>query len=114
MSPPGGGLRRALQVAEAAGLPCVVSSALETSVGLAAQLALAGALPELDFACGLGTLSLLTGDVTPGSLRPSDGYLPVLRTPPAPDPDLLERHRHPDAERTAWWQERLARVTALL
>ncbi len=111
---PLGGVRRALQVAEAAGLPCVVSSALETSVGLAAQLALAGALPELDFACGLGTLSLLTGDVTPGSLRPSDGYLPVLRTPPAPDPDLLERHRHPDAERTAWWQERLTRVTALL
>ncbi|UGT70658.1 o-succinylbenzoate synthase [Nocardia gipuzkoensis] len=111
---PLGGVRRALQVAEAAGLPCVVSSALETSVGLAAQLALAGALPELDFACGLGTLSLLTGDVTPGSLRPSDGYLPVLRTPPTPDPALLERHRHPDAERTAWWQERLARVTALL
>ncbi|WP_454199911.1 o-succinylbenzoate synthase [Nocardia sp. Marseille-Q1738] len=111
---PLGGVRRALQVAEAAGLPCVVSSALETSVGLAAQLALAGALPELDFACGLGTLSLLTGDVTPGSLRPSDGYLPVLRTPPQPDPDLVERHRHPDADRTVWWQERLARVSALV
>jgi O-succinylbenzoate synthase len=49
-------------VAEAAGLPCVISSALETSVGLAAQLALAGALPQLDHACGLGTLSLLRGD----------------------------------------------------
>ena len=51
---PLGGVRRSLQVAEAAGLPCVVSSALETSVGLAAQLALAGALPELDFACEAG------------------------------------------------------------
>ncbi|NKY27959.1 o-succinylbenzoate synthase [Nocardia gamkensis] len=111
---PLGGVRRALQVAEAAGLPCVVSSALETSVGLAAQLALAGALPELDFACGLGTLSLLTGDVTPGALRASDGYLPVLRTPPEPDPHLMESHRHPDADRTAWWQERLARVSALV
>jgi hypothetical protein len=56
---PLGGVHRSLRVAEAAGLPCVVSSALETSVGLATQLALAGALPELDFACGLGTLSLL-------------------------------------------------------
>jgi O-succinylbenzoate synthase len=111
---PLGGVRRALQVAEAAGLPCVVSSALETSVGLAAQLALAGALPELDFACGLGTLSLLTGDVTSGALRASDGYLPVLRTPPEPDPHLMESHRHPDADRTAWWQERLARVSALV
>ncbi|MEV6319611.1 o-succinylbenzoate synthase [Nocardia sp. NPDC051787] len=111
---PLGGVRRAIQVAEAAGLPCVVSSALETSVGLAAQLALAGALPELDFACGLGTLSLLTGDVTPGSLRPVDGYLPVLRTPPQPDPELVERHRHPDPDRTVWWQERLARVSALV
>src|SRR5436190_93913 len=73
---PLGGVRRSLQVAEAAGLPCVVSSALETSVGLAAQLALAGALPELDFACGLGTLSLLDGDVVAGdaALRPVDGY----------------------------------------
>src|SRR5262249_51753333 len=55
---PLGGVRRALRVAAAVGLPCVVSSALETGVGLAAQLALAGALPSLDLACGLGTLSL--------------------------------------------------------
>ncbi|RJO76869.1 O-succinylbenzoate synthase [Nocardia panacis] len=110
---PLGGVRRALRVAEAAGLPCVVSSALETSVGLAAQLALAGALPELDFACGLGTLSLLTGDVVPDSLRPVDGYLPVPRTAPTPTPELLAEYRHPDAARTIWWQERLARVLPL-
>ncbi len=91
---PLGGVRRSLAVAEAAGLPCVVSSALETSVGLAAQVALAGALPELDFACGLGTLSLLDGDAVsgPGSLRAVDGYLPVSRTPPAPDPELLDTY----------------------
>ncbi|MEU7766979.1 o-succinylbenzoate synthase [Nocardia sp. NPDC049190] len=111
---PLGGVRRALRVAEAAGLPCVVSSALETSVGLAAQLALAGALPHLDFACGLGTLSLLTGDVVPDSLRPVDGYLPVPRTPPLPDPILLERYQHPDPARTAWWRERLERVMTLV
>ena len=109
---PLGGVRRSLQVAEAAGLPCVVSSALETSVGLAAQLALAGALPELDFACGLGTLSLLRDDVVTGvdSLRPVDGYLPVLRTPPAPDPALLDTHTPDDPEQASWWRDRLSRV----
>lgn len=113
---PLGGVRRSLQVAEAAGLPCVVSSALETSVGLAAQLALAGALPELDFACGLGTLSLLEGDVVTGadSLRPVGGYLPVPRTPPTPDPALLGTYALTDAEQAAWWRDRLARVRAEL
>jgi O-succinylbenzoate synthase len=109
---PLGGVRRSLQVAEAAGLPCVVSSALETSVGLAAQLALAGALPELDFACGLGTLSLLDGDTVPPdhSLRPVDGYLPVPRTPPVPEPALLEEYRLADPDRAGWWRDRLDRV----
>jgi len=113
---PLGGVRRSLQVAEAAGLPCVISSALETSVGLAAQLALAGALPELDYACGLGTLSLLEGDVVPEhtSLRPVNGYLPVPRTPPTPDPALLETYDLADAEQATWWRQRLARVRAEL
>ncbi|MFQ6329721.1 o-succinylbenzoate synthase [Nocardia sp. CWNU-33] len=111
---PLGGVRRALQVAAAAGLPCVVSSALETSVGLAAQLALAGALPELDFACGLGTTALFEGDVVTESLRPVDGFLPVPRTPPQPDPALLERYRHPDRDRITWWHNRFDRVSKLL
>ncbi|WP_280468862.1 o-succinylbenzoate synthase [Nocardia cyriacigeorgica] len=111
---PLGGVRRALEVAEAAGLPCVVSSALETSVGLSAQLALAAALPALDFACGLGTVALFEGDVVAEPLLPVDGYLSVPRTPPAPDPDLLERYRYPDPARTAWWRERFDRVHALL
>lgn len=113
---PLGGVRRSLQVAEAAGLPCVVSSALETSVGLAAQLALAGALPELEFACGLGTLSLLEGDIVAdaASLRPVDGYLPVLRTPPAPDLARLHTYELTDPEQAAWWRDRLTRVHAEL
>ncbi|HEX7658075.1 MAG TPA: o-succinylbenzoate synthase [Pseudonocardiaceae bacterium] len=113
---PLGGVRRALRVAEAAGLPCVVSSALETSVGLAAQLALAGALPELDFACGLGTLSLFQGDVVADndSLRAVDGYLPVLRTPPTPDPELLDRYTLTDERQATWWRDRLTRVRAEL
>ncbi|MBF6546785.1 o-succinylbenzoate synthase [Nocardia brasiliensis] len=111
---PLGGVRRALRVAEAAGLPCVISSALETSVGLAAQLALAGALPELDFACGLGTLSLLTGDTVRDSLRPVEGYLPVPRTAPRPDLALLEQYRQRDPERVAWWENRLERTLQLI
>lgn len=113
---PLGGVRRALRVAEAAGLPCVVSSALETSIGLAAQLALAAALPELDYACGLGTLSLLKGDVVAGAaaLRPVDGHLAVPRTPPTPDPSLLDTHQITDPERVVWWRRRLARVRAEL
>lgn len=110
---PLGGVRRALRVAEAAGLPVVVSSALETSVGLAAQLALAGALPELELACGLGTASLLDGDVVSEPFRPVDGFLPVPRTPPVPDPALLDRFAAPP-ERARWWTDRLDRVAARL
>ena len=103
-----------MRVAAAAGLPCVVSSALETSVGLSAQLALAGALPNLEFACGLGTVNLFEGDTVTDSLRPVDGYLPVPRIAPTPDPELLRRFRHPDPERTRWWRDRLDRVQRLL
>jgi o-succinylbenzoate synthase len=74
---PLGGVRRALQVAAECGLPVVVSSAVESSVGLAAGVALAAALPELDHDCGLGTMQLLTGDVTTMPLLPEAGVLPV-------------------------------------
>jgi O-succinylbenzoate synthase len=107
---PLGGVRRALEVAEACGLPCVVSSALETSVGLAAGLALAGALPVLDFACGLGTLSLLNNDVSTDALSPVDGYLPVPRT--APEPDLFATSAADDVTRDRWLT-RLAHVRRL-
>ncbi|HEX3786450.1 MAG TPA: o-succinylbenzoate synthase [Pseudonocardiaceae bacterium] len=102
---PLGGVRRALEVAQACGLPCVVSSAVETSVGLAAGLALAGALPELDFACGLGTVSLLTEDVVDSPLRPVDGWLPVPSTPPEPT-----RVGGVDHDTAARWADRLRAV----
>ena len=86
---PLGGVRAALRVIEAAGVPAVVSSLYETSVGLAAGVALAAALPELPFACGLGTGALLAGDVVSDPLVPRGGTLPVRR--PEPDPDLLAR-----------------------
>jgi O-succinylbenzoate synthase len=106
---PLGGVRRALAVAQACGLPCVVSSAVETSVGLAAGLALAGALPTLDFACGLGTVALLDADVVAEPLRPVHGWLPVRTTAPAPEPALLAAAQA-DPATEARWLDRLARV----
>jgi o-succinylbenzoate synthase len=81
---PLGGVRTALQVAAACGLPAVVSSAVESSVGLAAGVALAAALPELRYDCGLATLSLLDGDVTAQPLAARDGMLPVRAVTPDP------------------------------
>jgi o-succinylbenzoate synthase len=104
---PLGGVRAALRVAEAHGLPCVVSSALESSVGIAAGVALAAALPELPFACGLATVALLTADVTSTPLLPVDGALPVTR----PEPDLLEQVAA-DPGTEARWRARLDAVRA--
>jgi O-succinylbenzoate synthase len=84
---PLGGVRAALEIAAACGLPVVVSSAVESSVGLAAGAALAAALPELRYDCGLATMSLLTGDVTADPLAAAGGMLPVRR--PVVDPDRL-------------------------
>ena len=72
---PLGGVRACIEIAAAAGLPVVVSSAMETSVGLAAGLALALALPELPYACGLGTGALLAEDVVADPLVPRGGML---------------------------------------
>jgi o-succinylbenzoate synthase len=77
--PPLSGVRPALAVADAYGLPCVVSSALDSSVGLSAGAALAACLPELPYACGLGSGLLLAGDVTDQPLRPVAGQLEVRR-----------------------------------
>jgi O-succinylbenzoate synthase len=108
-SGPLGGVRRALRMAERLELPCVVSSSGETSIGLASGLALAGALPELPFACALGTLSSLAGDVVAErrSLHPTDGHLPVAPMPASPDPDLVRRYALTDTARIDWWHRRL-------
>ena len=84
---PIGGVAACLRVAEQIGLPVVVSSALETSVGIAAGLALAAALPELPYACGLATAGAAGRRRDLRCRRRSvDGMLPVVR----PDPDLLD------------------------
>jgi O-succinylbenzoate synthase len=108
---PLGGVRRALDIVAQAGLPAVVSSALDTSVGIRAGLALAAALPDLPFACGLGTVSLLAGDVTADPLVPDDGAI-RLRDAVA-DEGLLEQYAAP-ADRKEWWLARLRRVHAEL
>ncbi|WP_345266783.1 o-succinylbenzoate synthase [Nocardioides nanhaiensis] len=104
---PLGGVRACLRIAEQIGLPVVVSSALETSVGIAAGVALAAALPELPHACGLATVQLLTDDVAVSPLLPVDGVLPVG----APVVDLAALSRLAAApERVAHWEARLAQV----
>ncbi|MGV0836380.1 o-succinylbenzoate synthase [Mycolicibacterium thermoresistibile] len=106
---PLGGVRRSLRLAESSSLPCVVASSTETSIGQAAGVALAGALPELRFACALGSGTELAADLVAGprSLVPVDGYLPVAPMPPGPAPELLERYAITDPERIRRWRSRL-------
>ncbi len=108
---PLGGVRRCLELAEVLGIPVVVSSALETSVGLRAGVALAAALPSLPHACGLETGSLLLDDVAIDPLRAVDGMLPV--TDLVMDPEALLRVQA-DEQVAGWWLERLHRVAALV
>lgn len=97
---PLGGVRSALRVAEQVGLPVVVSSALESSVGIAAGVALAAALPELPYACGLATVQLLERDVTDHPLLPVDGHLQVRRV--APSTAALAAARADDDTQRRW------------
>ncbi len=108
---PLGGIRKCLELAEVLGMPVVVSSALETSVGLRAGVALAAALPELPYACGLETGSLLLGDVTLEPLLAREGFLPVADL--VVDPEALARNCANEQVRS-WWLERLHRVAALV
>ncbi|MEZ0448106.1 o-succinylbenzoate synthase [Cellulomonas sp. ICMP 17802] len=104
---PLGGVRACLELAERIGLPVVVSSALESSVGLAAGIALAAALPELPYACGLATAQLFTADLVTDPFLPVDGALDVRR--PEPDPALLASAAG-SAELAARWRARVAAV----
>lgn len=105
------GVRRALEVVAECGLPAVVSSALDTSIGMRAGVALAAALPSLDHACGLGTVALLEGEVTTDPLVPVRGVLAVRDV--VADDALLDRWAAPD-DRVAWWRERVAASHAVL
>jgi O-succinylbenzoate synthase len=104
---PLGGVRACLRIAEDIGLPVVVSSAIESSVGIAAGVALAAALPELHHACGLATVQMLTDDVAVEPMLPVDGMLRVAR--PDVDDEALARLAAP-ADRADHWRARLASV----
>lgn len=108
---PLGGVSRAMQIAAESGVPCAVSSALESSVGLAMGLHLAACLPDFGLAAGLGTAALLAADVTEKPLLPLNGRLELRRVNPSPR--LLAEHAA-SPERRDWWFDRLAAAHALL
>lgn len=108
---PLGGISRALSIAAEAELPVVISSALDSSVGLSMGAYLAAAIPDLKFDCGLATSALLAGDVTRDPLRPQNGFIDVRRVDV--DESKLELFAAQD-HRQDWWLERLERVYKLL
>jgi O-succinylbenzoate synthase len=104
---PLGGISRAMEIARGAGLPVVVSSALDSSVGISMGTHLAASLPELRFDCGLATASLLAGDVTRQPLLPVDGFIDVRRVEIDQQKlDIFEAEDH----RIDWWVDRLDRA----
>lgn len=108
---PLGGISRALSIAAEAELPVVISSALDSSVGLSMGAYLAAALPNLKFDCGLATSALLAGDVTREPLRAENGFIEVRRVDV--DESKLTIFNAQD-HRQDWWLERLERVYKLL
>lgn len=97
---PLGGINRAKAIAAHHKLPVVVSSALESAVGISHGIRLAAALPELKYACGLGTGKLLTNDVA--DLPIVDGRMKVTVVNPS---GMLNYQAAP--ERIKWWEERI-------
>jgi o-succinylbenzoate synthase len=102
---PLGGVRACLEVAERIGLPVVVSSALETSIGIRAGVALAAALPELPYACGLNTVALLADDLATVPLVADRGALPVAEL--EVDETALRRCSAPEPARSFWQARRV-------
>lgn len=100
---PLGGVGALLEIATAIGIPLVVSSALDSAVGMSRGLLAAACLPELPHACGLGTGGLFIEDVADVP-APVDGFLPV--GPVTPDPARLAALAvAPD--RRQWWIDRV-------
>lgn len=108
---PLGGIDRALTIARESGLEIVVSSALESSIGISQGLHLAGALPELKYDCGLATAALLAADVTKNPLLPFDGSIAIREI--EPEQELIDKYAVGE-ERRQWWLERIDRCLQLL
>lgn len=101
---PLGGVRRALALVKQAQLPAVVSSALESSVGIATGASLAASLPTLRYGCGLGTVSLMAEDVTDEPLIARDGFMDLRAIVPSPQ---RLAHLATDEQTRQWWVERV-------
>lgn len=111
-----GGVRRAMRRAERLGVPALVEFSGATSIGLAADVALAAALPDQPYACGPVPAWLRDGDVVSAarSLIPADGYLPAAPMPAAPDLARLEPFLVTDAATVQRWRDLVGRAAALL
>jgi O-succinylbenzoate synthase len=107
---PLGGVSALLDIAAQIDIPVVISSALDSAVGIAAGLTAAATLPQLRHACGLGTGRLFVEDVAPAAI-PVDGYLAV--GPVTPDPARLHALAAPP-ERRRWWIDRVKACYPLL
>jgi len=110
-SAPLGGVAKALEIAASSKLPIVASSAMQSSIGLAAELHFAASLENSSFDAGLGTLNLFAGDLVKDSLKPVDGVLEVRRE--SLNPQALEIFNAED-HRYDWWIERLERCGRLI
>lgn len=102
---PLGGIKRAMHLASHHKLPVVISSALESAVGISYGLALAARVPNLDYACGLGTSALFNQDVS--DIPILNGAIKATSYPI--DLDLVERYEL-KGERLEWWRNRISRV----
>jgi O-succinylbenzoate synthase len=103
---PLGGIKRAHAIAEHHKLPVVVSSALESAVGINYGLSLAASFEEMNFDCGLGTGSLLAADVA--QLPIVDGKIEISEFEPQLDGlDVA-------SDRFEWWKNRIMRTAELL
>jgi o-succinylbenzoate synthase len=107
---PLGGISALLDIAAQIDIPVVISSALDSAVGIAVGLTAAAALPQLRHACGLGTGRLFVEDVAEAA-APVDGFLPVA--PVTPDPARLRALRAPP-DRRQWWIDRVKACYPLL
>ncbi len=102
---PLGGFASAHKIANTIGLPVVISSALETGIGISHGLALAASFKDMDFACGLGTVALFESDICQPAVAAKVGFIEVARREPAG----LDKYRA-SAERVQWWNDRIVKI----
>jgi o-succinylbenzoate synthase len=107
---PLGGVTNALRIAKEAGLPVVVSSALETSVGLSMGAYLAQAL-DSEYASGLATAALLADDVTEAPLMPINGTIEVIGIKASP---ILASQLSSSTELKDEWMRKLSNNLRLI